>query len=90
MKKGVLLGTQTMSLYAARASSPMSQNTAETESAGNDYSVTFAAGSVVIQLANSSDAEMERAADKLMKIIERKQQLKSMAQRQTRASLNIK
>lgn len=90
MKKGVLLGTQTMSLYAARASSPMSQNTAETESAGNDYSVTFAAGSVVIQLANSSDAELERAADKLMKIIERKQQLKSMAQRQTRASLNVK
>ena len=47
----------------------------------NDYSVTFAAGSVVIQLANATEAELEKAADKLMKIIERKQQLKKMAVR---------
>lgn len=47
----------------------------------NDYSVTFAAGSVVIQLVNATDAELERAAEKLMKIIERKQQLKAMAVR---------
>ena len=45
----------------------------------NDYSVTFSAGSVVIQLSNASDAELEKAAEKLMKIIERKQQLKAMA-----------
>lgn len=47
----------------------------------NDYSVTFAAGSIVIQLSNASDAELEKAAEKLMKIIERKQQLKQMATR---------
>lgn len=47
----------------------------------NDYSVTFAAGSIVIQLANATDAELEKAAEKLMKIIERKQQLKNMAVR---------
>ena len=47
----------------------------------NDYSVTFAPGSVIIQLANATEAELERAADKLMKIIERKQQLKQMAVR---------
>ena len=47
----------------------------------NDYSVTFAQGSVVIQLSNSSDSELEKAADKLMKIIERKQQLKALATR---------
>lgn len=47
----------------------------------NDYSVTFGAGSVVIQLANATEAELEKAAEKLMKIIERKQQLKKMALR---------
>lgn len=47
----------------------------------NDYSVTFAAGSIVIQLVNATDAELEKAAEKLMKIIERKQQLKAMASR---------
>lgn len=47
----------------------------------NDYSVTFSAGSIVIQLANATEAELERAAEKLMKIIERKQQLKAMAVR---------
>lgn len=47
----------------------------------NDYSVTFAQGSVIIQLSNASETELEKAADKLMKIIERKQQLKAMAVR---------
>lgn len=47
----------------------------------NDYSVTFMAGSVVIQLANATEAELEKAAEKLMRIIERKQQLKKMAVR---------
>jgi len=47
----------------------------------NDYSVTFSAGSIVIQLANATEAELEKAAEKLMKIIERKQQLKAMAVR---------
>ena len=47
----------------------------------NDYSVTFSAGSIVIQLSNASDSELEKAAEKLMKIIERKQQLKAMASR---------
>ena len=47
----------------------------------NDYSVTFSAGSIVIQLANATEAELEKAAEKLMKIIERKQQLKAMAAR---------
>ena len=59
-------------------SSQSGSNKGETH---NDYSVTFSAGSVVIQLSNSSDSELEKAADKLMRIIERKQQLKSMATR---------
>lgn len=49
----------------------------------NDYSVTFSKGSVVIQLLNATEAELEKATEKLMKIIERKQQLKSMASRST-------
>lgn len=47
----------------------------------NDYSVTFASGSIVIQLLNASDAELEKAAEKIMKIIARKQQLRAMAVR---------
>lgn len=46
-----------------------------------DQSVTFEAGSVVIQLANASDAELEKAADRLMQIIARKKQLKSFTTR---------
>ena len=59
----------------------VAHTTSPQPSVQNDYSVTFMAGSVVIQLANATDAELERAADKLMKIIERKQQLKQMAAR---------
>ena len=47
----------------------------------NDYSVTFASGSIVIQLLNATDAELEKAAEKIMKIIARKQQLRAMAVR---------
>jgi hypothetical protein len=55
--------------------------TTEKQEVHNDYSVTFSAGSIVIQLSNATDAELERAAEKLMRIIERKQQLKRMAVR---------
>ena len=58
----------------------LSTNTPKQE-VHNDYSVTFAAGSIVIQLVNATEAELEKAADKLMKIIERKQQLKALAVR---------
>lgn len=47
----------------------------------NDYSVTFASGSIVIQLLNANDSELEKAAEKIMKIIARKQQLRAMAVR---------
>lgn len=47
----------------------------------NDYSVTFSAGSVVVQVMNATEAELEKAAEKLMRIIERKQQLNAMAMR---------
>lgn len=69
-----------LSQQSVRASGSSSFNSSKGE-AHNDYSVTFSAGSVVIQLSNASDTELEKAADKLMKIIERKQQLKAMAVR---------
>ena len=47
----------------------------------NDNRVIFEAGSVVIQIANATEAELEKAAEKLMKIIARKQQLQNMALR---------
>lgn len=59
-----------------------SETPQKTEEVHNDYSVTFAEGSVVIQLSNATDAELEKAADKIMKIIARKQQLRAMAVRQ--------
>ena len=46
-----------------------------------DYSVTFSAGSIVIHASSTSDSELQAMAEKLMKIIERKQQLKAMAVR---------
>lgn len=54
-----------------------------TSSPSYDYSVTFSAGSIVIQASNMSEAELEAAAEKLMKIIERKQKLKSMSTRRS-------
>lgn len=61
--------------------SPAPQIVEKTGETKNDYSVTFAAGSVVIQIANASDSELEKAAEKIMKIIARKQQLRAMAVR---------
>ena len=61
--------------------SPAPQIVEKTGETKNDYSVTFAAGSIVIQLANTSDSELEKAAEKIMKIIARKQQLRAMAVR---------
>jgi len=61
--------------------SPAPQIVEKTGETKNDYSVTFAAGSIVIQLANASDSELEKAAEKIMKIIARKQQLRAMAVR---------
>lgn len=58
-----------------------SEKSATSGEVHNDYSVTFASGSVVIQLSGTSDADLEKAADKLMKIIARKQQLRAMAVR---------
>lgn len=58
-------------MTSAPASSPMSY----------DYSVTFTPGSIVLQAGSMSDAELQAAAEKLMKIIERKQQLKAMSTR---------
>lgn len=46
-----------------------------------DYSVTFSPSSIIIQAGNLSDSELQAAAEKLMKIIERRQQLKAMSTR---------
>lgn len=46
-----------------------------------DNSVTFEQGSVIIQVAGTTDTDLEAVAEKLMKIIARKQQLRGMALR---------
>lgn len=76
LEKGITIGASSLAAYASRPAPSSSR--AETK---NDYSVTFAPGSIVIQLANATEAELERAAEKLMKIIARKQQLRNMATR---------
>lgn len=72
--KGMLLGAKAM--VPSRTQAPTT-----VQDTKNDYSITFSAGSIVIQLKNASDAELEKAGEKLMKIIERKQQLRRMAVR---------
>ena len=77
LKDGITLGAKAMSMYAnANKSSVVSA-----PSPSNDYSVTFEAGSVVIQLSGTSDSDLEAVADRLMKLIARKQQLRAMAER---------
>lgn len=59
---------------------PLAQNPQSNNSdTSYDYHVEFTAGSIVLQTQNLSDAELEKAATKLMKLIERKQQLRAMA-----------
>ena len=63
------------------ASTTSSQRGSNNQETHTDNSVTFEQGSVVIQLMNASESELEKAAEKLMSIIARKQQLKAMAVR---------
>ena len=70
--------TNTQNFVQTSSAPQIVEKTGETK---NDYSVTFAAGSIVIQLANTSDSELEKSAEKIMKIIARKQQLRAMAVR---------
>ena len=74
--------TKQLQSFLAKQNTPTTASVNSYSNGGethNDYSVTFSAGSVVIQVNSASDAELEKAADKIMKIIARKQQLKSMA-----------
>lgn len=48
----------------------------------NDYSVTFAPGSIVFNVKETTKAELEKMANELISIIERKQELKKMSKRQ--------
>lgn len=63
-------------------------NSTDTRSTGKvgdryDYSVHFESGSITLVAKNSTDKELKKIADKLMKIIERKQELKNRATRNT-------
>ena len=50
-------------------------------SSQNDNRVIFESGSVIIQVQNTNDSNLEAVAEKLMRIIARKQQLRNMAVR---------
>lgn len=68
-------------------SSPLTVQRQQTTNGGDeyDYSVTFAAGSIVFQMTGKEDeATLREKAEVLMKEIERLQKLKGMSQRQVR------
>lgn len=85
LEKGIKMGAESMALYANNRSVPaLSQNTAQKAAEHNEYNITFAPGSVIVKCANTSDAELEKTADRLLKIIKRKLELKKMAERNTK------
>lgn len=63
---------------------PVSNNTTEKVVEKAEYQITFAPGSVVVKCSGTSDAELVKVADKLLKIIQRKLELKKMAERNTK------
>ena len=72
--------------YLSNAPVPLNTSTKSSDNTNSgvthvDNRVTFETGSIVIQLSDTSDAELERVAEKLMKMIARKQQLRAMAVR---------
>ena len=66
------------------APSTVSNNTTERVVEKNEYQITFAAGSIVLKCSDTTDAGLEKIADKLLKIIKRKLELKKMAERNTK------
>lgn len=82
VEKALASTTKNLAQYSHTPVTPVAGGQGATEE-NYDYSVTFSAGAIVIQAGNMSNAELEKAAEKLMKIIERKQKLKKMAQRNT-------
>lgn len=85
LERGVSIGAKSLALYANNSSrGSLSQNTAEKAAERNEYNISFQAGSVIVKCANTSDAELEKTAEKLLKIIKRKIELKKMAERNTK------
>ena len=85
LEKGVAIGAKSLALYANNSNrGSLSQNTAEKAAERNEYNISFQAGSVIVKCANTSDAELEKTAEKLLKIIKRKIELKKMAERNTK------
>lgn len=82
VEKALASTTKNLAQYSHTPVTPVAGGQGATEE-NYDYSVTFSAGAIVIQAGNMSNSELEKAAEKLMKIIERKQKLKKMAQRNT-------
>lgn len=71
------------------APSNVSNSTTESKVEKSEYNITFSAGSIVLKCSGTSDAELEKLADKLIKIIKRKLELKKMAQRNTKSSVSV-
>ena len=85
LEKGVAIGAKSLALYANNSNrGSLSHNTAEKAAERNEYNISFQAGSVIVKCANTSDAELEKTAEKLLKIIKRKIELKKMAERNTK------
>ena len=77
LKDGIAMGAKAMSSYASQT---QLSNSKIAESS-QDNRVIFSKGSIVITTVGATQAEMEKAAEFIMKYIERKQKLRSLAVR---------
>lgn len=83
LRKGIEIGAESMAMYSNPVTPVQYYPTGQQSSENNEYHITFAAGSVIVKCSGTSDAELEKVAEKLLKIIKRKLELKKMAQRNT-------
>lgn len=81
LNEGIRLGARAMSAFNSVNSNGTPVSSATSKTSSNDNRVIFSKGSIVITTVGATQAEMEKAAEFIMKYIERKQKLRSLAVR---------
>ena len=81
LNEGIRLGARAMSAFNGINSNGTPVSNAPTQGAVHDNRVIFGKGSIVITTAGATIAEMEKAAEFIMKYIQRKQKLRALAVR---------
>lgn len=81
LNEGIRLGARAMSAFNSVNSNGTPVSSATSKTSSNDNRVIFSKGSIVITTVGATQAEMEKAAEFIMKYIERRQKLRSLAVR---------